>query len=986
MSSVSQPLNDLLDAGNDDLSSELALVLERYLEDLEQKRSPDVEALLAAHPQHAESLRAYLASINFLYQAGGQHSGPDATTAAGPSRALGDYRMLREVGRGGMGVVYEAEQISLGRRVALKVLPFAAVLDQRQLARFKNEAQAAAQLHHPNIVPVFSVGCERGVHFYAMQYIEGQSLEQMVRELRQRQRFSQSLKLGADLPSTLPGATPVLSQAEPPTEASSAGSTRCGRSTQRQYRVSGEPRSCHAREHYQTVARLGIEAAEALEHAHGIGIVHRDIKPSNLLLDETCKLWITDFGLARFQTDAGLTVSGELVGTVRYMSPEQLRCKPGLVDQRTDIYSLGATLYELATLRAAFPTDNPQELMRQIEGAEPASPRRIDRFIPKDLETIILKAMSKLREDRYTTAADMAADLRRFLAGRPALARRPTRLERACRWAQRHTRLVAASTTMAALLLGSLTIGMLLLARQKDRTERALLEARENFDRAEENLQQACQVVDLFCTRVAGQLADAPGFQPLRQELLNSALGYYRDFIDQAADNAEVHTELARAYFRVGEISEQLSDEAKAIEAYRDARQRFAALATGSSDPTVEADLALCDNNLGLLLARLENAADARAAYSQAIQRQQRLLAQHPALLRVRAELATSYNNLGLLNSQHGQRDEAGKWYEQALSLQQAQVERAPRAMQPRSDLAATYNNLGFLYSASDIERAHQAYRRAVELQRELVEEFDQAHRFKSDLALTLNNLGALESRTGASDAAAESYRAAARLQQRLLQSSPLASGYRRDLAVTHNNLGFLHHRLKRYDDALAAFQQARTILSDLVSDHPQRAGYRSSLGGVHNNIGMVQEALGDATEAIDAYQQAIDEQQQALAAQPGSARYREFLSMHYVNLGRMLRRTESWQPAREVALQRKQLWSGDAQQLYHVACELAQAAGGMEPSSQQACLAEAWQALEESYEAGFKDFERLQTADELALLRRQPHVARQMSVWAENH
>jgi serine/threonine protein kinase len=985
MSSISQPLNELLDADAGDLSPELAALLEHYLEDLEEGRSPDIEALLAAHPEQAASLRAYLASINFLYQAGGHRTEQEAT-AAGTARTLGDYRMLREVGRGGMGVVYEAEQISLGRRVALKVLPFAAVLDQRQLARFKNEAQAAAQLHHPNIVPVFSVGCERGVHFYAMQYIEGQSLEQMVRELRQRQRFGQSLRLGTDLPSTLAGAMPAADPLQSQEELLSTCTTRCGRSTQRQYMHHATRRSCHGREHFETVARLGIQAAEALEHAHALGIVHRDIKPSNLMLDETCKLWITDFGLARFQTDAGLTVSGELVGTVRYMSPEQLRCKPGLVDQRTDIYSLGATLYELATLRAAFPTDNPQELMRQIANCEPPAPRRIDRATPRDLETIILKAMSKLRDDRYTTAAELAADLRRFLDGQPALARRPTRLERACRWAQRHTRLVAVSTTMALLLLGSLSVGMLLLSRQKDRTEQALWTASENFNRAEANLQQARQVVDLFCTRVAGQLADAPGFQPLRRELLNEALSYYQSFIDQAAGDATVQAELARAFFRVGEINEQLSEEAKALEAYREAENRFTQLAAGSHSPAVEADLALCDNNIGLLLSRQGKFEASRAAFTQAIDRQQRLMQAHPSLGRVRGELATSYNNLGLLLSQSGHAERAREWYERAITLQQALVGQNPQAIQPRSDLAATYNNLGYLYSTSDVDRAREIYQRAAALQRQLVAESGTSPRFKSDLALTLNNVGALESLAGASDAAAASYQSAAQLQEELAQSSPLASGYRRDLAVTHNNLGFLHHRLRRYDEALAAFERGRTILAQLVSDHPRVTSYRSSLGGVHNNIGMVHEACGQSAEAIEAYRRAANQQQAALAERPQSQRYREFLSMHYVNLGRLLRQTSQWQQAREIAGERKQLWPRDAQQLYHVACELAQAATGLDESEQSACLQEAWQALEESHEAGFEDFERLQTADELALLRRQPHLARQMNSWAEHH
>jgi serine/threonine protein kinase len=226
---------------------------------------------------------------------------------------LGDFRLSREVGRGGMGVVYEAEQVSLGRRVALKVLPFAAGLDSRQLQRFKNEAQAAALLQHPNIVPVHAVGFEHGVHYYAMQFIEGRSLAAWVEELRGAEvPWTSSLPLSASVPN-------------PQTE------QRMG---------------CAASSLVRSIARLGLKAALALDHAHQQGVVHRDIKPANLLLDERGELWITDFGLALFQAGGEVTRTGELVGTLRYMSPEQVQARRGLVDHRTDVYSLGITLYE----------------------------------------------------------------------------------------------------------------------------------------------------------------------------------------------------------------------------------------------------------------------------------------------------------------------------------------------------------------------------------------------------------------------------------------------------------------------------------------------------------------------------------------------------------------------------------------------------------------------------------------------------------------
>ena len=259
-----------------------------------------------------------------------------------------------------MGVVYEAEQISLGRRVALKVLPFAAMLDKQQLNRFKNEARAAGTLDHPNIVAIHSVGVERGVHYYAMQLIEGQSLAQVVEQLR-----------NSNLPRPL-GEGRGEAQVDAASRAAPSDNIGCDSLKSRSARGTycrHRPHRSHSRHSTllaprsqlsppantsARIAQLGIQAAEALDHAHQNGILHRDIKPANLLVDDTGKLWITDFGLARIEQDAGMTMTGDLLGTLRYMSPEQALAKRVVVDHRSDIYSLGVTLYELLTLQPAY--------------------------------------------------------------------------------------------------------------------------------------------------------------------------------------------------------------------------------------------------------------------------------------------------------------------------------------------------------------------------------------------------------------------------------------------------------------------------------------------------------------------------------------------------------------------------------------------------------------------------------------------------------
>src|SRR5438128_5683377 len=300
-----------------------------------------------------------------------------------------------------MGIVYEAAQISLRRRVALKILPFAAALDPKQLQRFKNEAQAAAHLQHQHIVPVYFVGCERGVHFYAMQFIEGQSLAELIAQLRQQRREHAARQLqppathaGGPLKSEDPSSATAGAANPPATDfqvspsAPVALSTVCGRAG-----LASTVQASQGPAFFRTVAQLGIQAAEALEHAHHMGIVHRDIKPANLMLDAYGKLWMTDFGVARFHADAGLTLTGDVLGTLCYMSPEQALAKHGIVDHRTDLYSLGVTLYELLTLQPAIAGEDRREVLSRIAFEEPPAPRQIHRAIPADLETIILKAM-----------------------------------------------------------------------------------------------------------------------------------------------------------------------------------------------------------------------------------------------------------------------------------------------------------------------------------------------------------------------------------------------------------------------------------------------------------------------------------------------------------------------------------------------------------------------------------------------------------------
>jgi tetratricopeptide (TPR) repeat protein/serine/threonine protein kinase len=478
-----------------------------YLERLETSQAEGQEALLARHPQFAAELAEFFGMrdqvdkvtvpLRQAVQGGGAPAGAAAFTDGKVAEIgqLGDFRIVRPVGRGGMGIVYEAEQLSLRRRVALKLLPFANALDRRQLQRFKNEAQAAGQLHHTNIVPVYWVGYECGVHFYAMQFIEGQSLAALIDNMR---RWT-DMQVG---PGGSPGAgaAPARKLAgepgAPPADVASAGLATTGpyEASAADKQLSSVPtaaaflsteRSNTSRPYLRMVAHLGVQAAEALDHAHQLGIVHRDIKPANLLVDGQGHLWVTDFGLARLQSEASLTATGDLVGTVRYMSPEQALAKRLVIDHRTDVYSLGATLYELLTLAPVCPGTDRQEVLRQIACEEPIAPRRLNKAVPPELEVIVLKALEKTPVERYGTAQEVADDLRRWLDDRPIQARRPSLIQRWRKWTRRHR---AAVTTAAVCSLVSLivivgSIGWV-LAEQRARQRQAEVRVQDALDEA----------------------------------------------------------------------------------------------------------------------------------------------------------------------------------------------------------------------------------------------------------------------------------------------------------------------------------------------------------------------------------------------------------------------------------------------------------------------------------------------------------------------
>jgi WD40 repeat protein/serine/threonine protein kinase len=479
------------DSSRDALLERLA---EEFIERHRRGERPALSEYADRHPELAAEIRNLfpaLVQIEHLKPVAGDLTGafvPESGQSDDhtPER-LGEYRILRQVGSGGMGVVYEAEQESLGRHVALKILPRQALLKATYLERFRREAKAAAKLHHTNIVPVFGVGECDGTHYYAMQFIRGEGLDKVLRDLRR-------LRTGPGAPATVAEHTEASVAhslltgrfdvpADPPDPATPAADRVHGSST-----LSAAGPEGH---YFRGIARLGVQVADALAYAHRQGILHRDIKPSNLLLDQQGTVWITDFGLAKAEGSDDLTQTGDIVGTVRYMAPERF---DGRSLVQSDVYALGLTLYELLTLRPAFDDTNKAKLVNKVLHEPPTSPRKLDPRIPRDLETVVLKCLAKDPRERYPSAHDLLEDLQRFLADRPVKARRATLIEKAIRWRRRNPVATALLSLVGiVLVLGTAfsTYFGLRAMKEKDRADAAAAEAIADRNQAQQSALEA---------------------------------------------------------------------------------------------------------------------------------------------------------------------------------------------------------------------------------------------------------------------------------------------------------------------------------------------------------------------------------------------------------------------------------------------------------------------------------------------------------------
>jgi serine/threonine protein kinase/Flp pilus assembly protein TadD len=824
--------------------SELAQALDGYFAAIEAGEVVDPKALVAAHPEIAERLRACLCVLRLARRVEGR---ADAAIEPATDTQLGDYRILREIGRGGMGVVYEAEQRSLNRRVALKVLPMAAALDARQLQRFQLEAQAAACLHHNNIVPVFAVGTEGGVPYYAMQYIDGRSLADVIGELRRADGLDRATPLPeagaqarqAEVATTalarslisvgIPTASAVAAGSDSVTEPDGPTST-CVSPHVAQGEVlppaaskrSKTASSTRTRDYCRNIARLGLQAAEALDYAHTHGILHRDIKPANLLLDYEGRLWVTDFGLAQIQSNHGLTLSGDILGTLRYMSPEQALARRVVIDGRTDVYSLGVTLYELLTLKPAIDGKDRAELLRKIAEEEPTPLRKLNPAVPSDLETIVLKATAKDAGSRYATAQEVANDLRRFLEDRPIHARRPGPLDRAAKWTRRHRSVV----TTAVLLL---VLGTAVSTWQAVRARNAERKTANALKVAEDERRQARQAVDDMYTQVAEKwLAKQPQMEPLQREFLEKALAYYTAWASRKGAEPEVLRETALAYKRVGEIQAALEQHPEATAAFRDAISIQEALATNQPAWTdLRHELAHSHRAFGQLFDRTLRTSEAEREYERAAALFRALSEAHPEVTDYRADLSAVRFDQGRMFSKIGRAEEARTALSQSIDQMEQLVAQNPKNHNFRRDLAGRFSGLGIqLKETGHLKEAEAAHQQAITQMKRLQGHAPGSADDLNSLGGALHNLGELRLTDGDPAEACRLVREAINHEKAALAINPRHS-QARDFLRNHDTL--LSTALIRLGDHAQAAQTAEEI-AELSPGHSLNATVAADL------------------------------------------------------------------------------------------------------------------------------------------------------------
>ncbi|TWU66696.1 Serine/threonine-protein kinase PrkC [Crateriforma conspicua] len=795
---------DALDGLNEDQQHRLSLLLEQYLSAIESGKSVDTRTMAADDPALLAPLQRCVDGLKHLQQC---LVGTDShlSDLAAPSH-LDDFRLIRPIGRGGMGIVYEALQESLNRVVAVKLLPWTSTLDEKRLRRFQNEAEAAGQLQHPNIVPVYAVGCQRGIHYYAMPLIDGPSVEERIGDRSINPDWRWNVSAVADI-------------------------------------------------------------ADALQSAHQCGVVHRDVKPSNLIIDSRQKLWITDFGLAQYATNPSLTQTGDIVGTAKYMSPEQACGMTALVDGRSDIFSLAATLYEMLTGEDIHQGISPTSRWTATDAKPIDSVRRRRPELPRDLDTVLQKAMSVQRDQRYDTAGDFADDLRRVVAGQPTNARPPSVGDKMIRVASRHRRAFVGSIAAACLIFIAMAAGIAIITTQKQIAE----DHRRRSNRFE-NLSRIA--VDSLGTQMADMLADVPEASGARRRLLDQTINYYRRFVAEAQRDSLRQSDLAETQAKIGRFQMELGRPELAAEDFRHACDTYTALVRQDpADLRTRLQWTVCQNNLAESLAQLGHTAQAARCFTDAIENQQSLIesavADTDGLQRTaRRHQARTWNNLGCLLARQNRITEARRAFQMAIDGvvddPESLTASTPKSGSPSTaaDLRASIRcNLGRVLLETDPALAHTHLAAATS------HYADQSKANPGDRNLAYQHavaLGMLGSACSRAERPVDAYRHFVRARTMLQTLAPHfadTDSDDRELVACWNQSGVVLQEIGRDTEAADAVRQAVQIQTELAKRSPDDPATQHELARLLVNLGLIQAKIGQTRAARTTLTRAVDTQ-----------------------------------------------------------------------------------------------------------------------------
>jgi serine/threonine-protein kinase len=815
--------------------------------------------------------------VNLLEESGGND--PDLMRTVPPvalrsslgttPATVAGYEILCELGRGGMGVVYKARQVALNRLVALKMVLAGAHASPEVLARFRSEAEAVARLQHPNIVQIYEVNEQDGLPYFSMEFVDGISLAEQANDMPQPARWA---------------------------------------------------------------AEMVEKLARAMHAAHQRGIVHRDLKPGNVLLTADGQPRITDFGLAK-QLDTGVhqTRTGDVMGTPCYMAPEQAEGRPKDIGPHTDVYALGAILYELLTGRPPFRGETDVDTMVQVLCEEPVPPHRFQARLPLDLETICLKCLQKAPARRYPSAEALADDLHRHLNQEPIVARPITLAERVVKWARRRPAVAALLVFSSLLTLGlfgfSLYANVKLNAAAKRERQKAV-EAQTQRQLAEDNLQQAREAVDQMLTVVGRDLLeDVPGFDQKRTALLSKAVEFYQGFLQQKSQDPKMRRELGQTYFTLGTLYYRgLRQYDNAEKAYAHAiDQQTSLMREFPDDSRYRQDVANSYNFLGeTLRTRGLRLSGAETAYDAALELQEQL-ARDSTKPAYRQELARTHYNRGILRMDTGRRPEAMEDFQAAIGLLSTLKQQFPSDPDYRHGLARGYINRGILLKDTDqADDAEKDYGEAIRLLTELHQEYLARSEYRHELAVSHINRGNLRTRHDRSGEAEADFRTALPLLQRLREDFPERPGYRYELANCLNSLVNVLWASRDFAEARKMCEQALPLQRQLVADFNGVPDYHSALAGSLDNLAMLlgNQKPPQLEKARQLLSEARPHHQEAIKANPKHRTYCQRLRDHFTLLAEVLLGQKEHAAASQVISELVQVFPDDWRR-YQRAAEL---------------------------------------------------------------